>query len=192
MFSTRVKRLTYWARLRPICEQVHHILFLLHCHYSVFFNHVSFTYHSPANLHWSNGNQYVTSFKYSFIVHFSYCHMYNLSDYEISAESALSNHGGVENKDLVKVVNNGPIDDDDNELDTMSYSPYFLPSNVPSNMINTYSPFGILSLNTGSLSAKFSDLQVILETLSSQNNIFLWYVFRSLGSLTRRCYNYFI
>ena len=39
--------------------------------------------------------------------------MYNLSDYEISAESVLTNHGGVENKDLVKVVNNGPIDDDD-------------------------------------------------------------------------------
>ena len=95
--------------------------------------------------------------------------MYNLSDYEISAESVLTNHGGVENKDLVKVVNNGPIDDDDNELDTMSYSPYFLPSNVPSNMINTKSPFGILSLNTGSLSAKFSDLQVLLEALSSQN-----------------------
>ena len=95
--------------------------------------------------------------------------MYNLSDYEISAESVLSNHGGVENKDLVKVVNNSPIDDDDNELDTMSYSPYFLPSNVPSNMINTNSPFGILSLNTGSLSAKFSDLQILLEALSSQN-----------------------
>ena len=54
--------------------------------------------------------------------------MYNLSDYEISAESVLSNHGGIENKDLVKVVNYGPIDDDDNELDIMSYSPIFCPA----------------------------------------------------------------
>ena len=53
-----------------------------------------------------------------------------------------------QHKDLVKVVNNGPIDDDDNELDTMSYSPYVLPSNIPSNMINTNSPFGILSLQS--------------------------------------------
>ena len=45
----------------------------------------------------------------------------------------------------------------------------FLLSNVPSNMINTNSPFGILSLNTGSFSAKFSDLQILLEALSSQN-----------------------
>ena len=36
-------------------------------------------------------------------------------------------------------------------------------------MINTNSPFGILSLNTESLSAKFSDLQILLEALSSQN-----------------------
>ena len=47
--------------------------------------------------------------------------MYNLCDYEISAESVLSNHGGVENKDLFKVVNNGPIDDDDNDLDTIPH-----------------------------------------------------------------------
>ena len=47
--------------------------------------------------------------------------------------------------------------------------PYSLPSNLPSNMINTNSPFGILSLNTESLSAKFSDLQILLEALSSQN-----------------------
>ena len=39
-------------------------------------------------------------------------------------------------------------------------------------MINTNSPFGIFSLNTGSLSAKFSDLQVLIEALSSQNTHF--------------------
>ena len=43
-------------------------------------------------------------------------------------------HGGVEDKDLVKLVTNKPnndddYDDDDNdEMDTMSYSPYFCPA----------------------------------------------------------------
>ena len=62
-------------------------------------------------------------------------------------------HGGVEDKDLVKLVNNDPnnADDDDNddEMDTMSYSPYYLPSRLPNNFINTKSFFGILSLNAG-------------------------------------------
>ena len=59
--------------------------------------------------------------------------------------------------------------DDEGEIDTMSYSPYFLPSNLPNNLINHKSSFAILSLNVGSLSAKFSSLQILLESLSSQN-----------------------
>ena len=99
--------------------------------------------------------------------------MYNLADYEACAESVLLNHGGVEDKDLVTLVNNDPnnADDDDNddEMDTMSYSPYFLPSRLPNNLINTKSSFGILSLNAGSLSATFKSLQTLLELLSTQN-----------------------
>ena len=71
--------------------------------------------------------------------------MYNMSDYEVSAESVLSNHGGLENKDLVKLVNNAPIKDDCYEIETMSYSPYFLPSNLPNLLINSKSSFGILT-----------------------------------------------
>ena len=91
--------------------------------------------------------------------------MYNITDYEVSAESVLLNHGGVEDKDLVKLNTNKPnndddYDDDDNdEMDTMSHSPYFLPSRLPNNLINSKSSFGILSLNAGSLSAKFNSLQ---------------------------------
>ena len=55
--------------------------------------------------------------------------MYNLTGYEVCTESVLLNHGGIEDKDLVKLVNNDPnnADDDDNddEMDTVSYSPYF-------------------------------------------------------------------
>ena len=64
--------------------------------------------------------------------------MYNITDYEVSAESVLLNHGGVEDKDLVKLVTNKPNkdddydddddDDDNDEIDTMSYSPYFCPA----------------------------------------------------------------
>ena len=43
--------------------------------------------------------------------------------------------GGAEDKDLVKLVNNDPNSDgdDEGEIDTMRYSPYFLPSNLPNN-----------------------------------------------------------
>ena len=119
--------------------------------------------------------------------------MYNMSDYEVSAESVLLNHGGLENKDLVKLVNNDPINDDYDEIDAMSYSPFFLPSNLPNLLTNSKSSFGILSLNAGSLSAKFNSLQVLLKSLSYQNIRFPceWYVFRSLGSQTNQCSNYF-
>ena len=69
--------------------------------------------------------------------------MYNITDYKVSAESVLLHHGGVEDKDLGKLVTNKPnndddYDDDDNgEIDTMSYSPYFLPSRLPNNLINS-------------------------------------------------------
>ena len=99
--------------------------------------------------------------------------MYNMSDYEVSAESVLLNHGGLENKDLVKFVNNDPTNDDCDEIDTVSYSPYFLPSNLPNLLTNSKSSFGILSLKTGSLSAKFNSLQILLESLSYQNIRFL-------------------
>ena len=50
--------------------------------------------------------------------------MYNLADCEVCAESVLLNHEGVEDKDLVKLVNNDPNnandDDNDDEMDTMS------------------------------------------------------------------------
>ena len=53
---------------------------------------------------------------------------------------------------------NDDDDDDDAEIDMMSYSPYFLPSRLPDKLINSKSSFGILSLNAGSLSAKFNSL----------------------------------
>ena len=68
-------------------------------------------------------------------------------------------------------LNNDNDDDDyDNaEIDTMSYSPYFLNSRLSDNLINSKSSLGNLSLNAGSLSAKFNSLQILLETLSLQN-----------------------
>ena len=72
---------------------------------------------------------------------------------------------------MVKIVNNDLNSDDDDveEIDTMSYSPHFLPSRLPNNSINSKSSFGILSLNAGSLSTKFNSLQILLESLSLQN-----------------------
>ena len=56
--------------------------------------------------------------------------MHNITDQEVRAELVLSNHGGVQDKNLIKIVNNNlnndnddDDDDDDAEIDTMSYSP---------------------------------------------------------------------
>ena len=95
--------------------------------------------------------------------------MYNITDHEVCAESVLLNHGGIKENDLTKIISNDLNADDagnDDEIDTMSHSPYFLPSHLPNHLINY---FGILSLNAGSLSAKFNSLQILLELLSSQN-----------------------
>ena len=57
--------------------------------------------------------------------------MDNITDHEVSTELVLLNHGGVQDKDLVKIVNDDPNNDDDDdveEVDTMSYSPYFCPA----------------------------------------------------------------
>ena len=43
--------------------------------------------------------------------------MYNIKVYEVSAESILLNHGGVKDKDLVKVVDSDL--DYDNDMDVM-------------------------------------------------------------------------
>ena len=101
--------------------------------------------------------------------------MDNITDHEVSAELVLLNHGGVKDKDLVKIVNddlNNDDDDDVEEIDKMSYSPYFFPSRLPNNLINSKSSFGILSWNAESLSAKFNSLQILLESLSLQNTHF--------------------
>ena len=69
-----------------------------------------------------------------------------LPDHEVSTELILLNHGGVQDKDLVKIVNDDlnsdDDDDDDEEMDTMNYSPYFLPSRLPNNLINSKSSSG--------------------------------------------------
>ena len=56
----------------------------------------------------------------------------------------------------------------EDEMDSMSYSPYFLPICLSNNLINSKSFFWIVSLNAGSLSTKF-DSQIWLVALSSQN-----------------------
>ena len=57
-----------------------------------------------------------------------YRNMYNITDHEVCAESVLLNHGGVKEKDLTKIISNDLNADDagnDDEIDTMSHSPYF-------------------------------------------------------------------
>ena len=58
---------------------------------------------------------------------------------------------------------------DDDEIELLSYSPYYLPSCLPTHLANGDKSFSVLSLNAQSILAKFTGLQVMLELFASQN-----------------------
>ena len=65
------------------------------------------------------------------------------------------------------------IDDpDSDEIDAISHSPYLCPSSLPSKLRNIETSFGILSLNSQILLAKFSRFEVLLEVLKLQDVYF--------------------
>ena len=49
------------------------------------------------------------------------------------------------------------------------HSPYYVPSNLPSDLANKDNSFSVLSLNAHSLFAKFNGLQAILDLYSSKH-----------------------
>ena len=89
----------------------------------------------------------------------------NMANKEISPHTVLKNHGGAENKDFAQIINK---DQDQDEIDIIRCSPYYLPSSLPSELISEDNFFGVLRLNAQSLFAKFDGLIAMLELFGSQ------------------------
>ena len=84
----------------------------------------------------------------------------------IDPDSVLKNHGGALDKNFAKIVNEGS---DSDEIELISYSPYYTPSHLPVGLHAKENLFAVLSLNSQSILAKFGGLQVMLELFATQN-----------------------
>ena len=90
----------------------------------------------------------------------------DMDDYSINPDTVLKNHGGALDKDFAKIINEGS---DTDEVELISYSPYYVPSRLPVNLTTRENSFAVLSLNAQSILAKFNGLQVMLEIFTAQN-----------------------
>ena len=89
-----------------------------------------------------------------------------MADNAVSPEAVLKQHGGISGKNFAKIINEGS---DDDEIDLISHSPHYLPSCLPASLTNGDKSFSVLSLNSQSILAKFTGLQVMLEVFASQD-----------------------
>ena len=69
---------------------------------------------------------------------------------KISPDTVLKNHGGAEDKNVAKIINE---DRDDEEIDIIQCSPYYVPSNLPLGLKPKDGPFSVQNLQ-----AKFDGL----------------------------------
>ena len=92
-----------------------------------------------------------------------------MADDVINPDTVLKNHGGAEDKNFAKIINE---DRDDDEIDIIRCSPYYVSSSLPSELKPKNGLFGVLSLNAQSLQAKFDGLQAMLELFASQHIYF--------------------
>ena len=67
---------------------------------------------------------------------------------EISPDTVLKNHGGANGKNFAEIINEGQ---DEDEVNIIRHSPYYVPSNLPSDLANKDNSFSVLSLNAQSL-----------------------------------------
>ena len=89
-----------------------------------------------------------------------------MGNHAINPDIVVRNHGGVADKVFAKIINE-EIDAD--EVDLICHSPSYTPSHLPPIIAHKGNSFGILSLKSQSILAKFSGLQVMLELFASQN-----------------------
>ena len=92
----------------------------------------------------------------------TYYLMYNNDDLN---GSILQNLGGVSSNNLLDTLSKDDQLFDDNEITTLTLSPYVDIENLPNILKSKQDQFTILSLNAQSLHAKFDSLCVILDLL---------------------------
>ena len=90
----------------------------------------------------------------------------DMDDYGINPDTVLKNQSGALDKDFSKIVNEGS---DIDEVELISYSPYYIPSRLAANLTTRENYFAVLSLNAQSILAKFNGLQAKLELFTAQN-----------------------
>ena len=88
-----------------------------------------------------------------------------MADNAVSPEAVLKQHGGISCKNFAKIINEGS---DVDEIDLISHSPYYSPSCLPARLTHGDKSFSALSLNSQSILAKFTRLQVMLEVFAAQ------------------------
>ena len=84
----------------------------------------------------------------------------------VDPDAVLTQHGGIPDKNFAKIINDGS---DDDKIDLVSHSPYYLPSCLPTNLANGDELFNVVNLNAQSILSKYTGLQVMLELFASQN-----------------------
>ena len=84
----------------------------------------------------------------------------------VDPDAVSMRHGGITDKNFAKIIKEGS---DDNVIELISHSLYYLPSCLPTHLANGDKSFSVLSLNAQSILAKFPGLQVMLELFASPN-----------------------
>ena len=79
-----------------------------------------------------------------------------MSNNEINAKDILQNHGGVNGKDFTQLFNE---ESDPYEIDLIYHFPYYSQSNRPNSIVYKDNLFGVLSLDSQSILAKFHSLE---------------------------------
>lgn len=89
---------------------------------------------------------------------------------DLDGDEILSGLGGIRANDLNGKLN--LYEEIDNEIHTISHSPYVTISEIPDYLKNFKSPFSILSLNCQSINAKFGLIECLVHELKTFNHMF--------------------
>ena len=89
---------------------------------------------------------------------------------DLDSDIILTQFGGTKANDLNEKLH--LYDENDNEIETISQSPYMSISEIPSYLSNSKTSFSVMSLNCQSINAKFGLLECLLNELEHSNYIF--------------------
>ena len=89
---------------------------------------------------------------------------------DLDSDIILTQFGGTKANDLNEKLH--LYDENDNEIETISQSPYMSISEIPSYLSNSKTSFSVMSLNCQSINAKCGLLECLLNELEHSNYTF--------------------